>query len=201
MAVIAVITADIVYSSKLSANQKRVLISGIKNNLKGRKFEFYRGDSFQAVINEPELAFEILAGLRASAKSISPEFDIRASIGIGVGPLKPKSLRTTDAPAFVISGRAFDALKRQKYTEISSQCESNDEALRIIASYLDYIFLNLTAKQAVVIKELLVGGTQWEVAKKLKRTQSTINKHANAGGWRSIIFLKTEFKKLVNKMK
>lgn len=201
MAVIAVVTADIVYSSKLSNDQKRVLMSGIRGVLKGKQFEFYRGDSFQAVLNEPEQAFGILARLRATAKSISPEFDIRASIGIGEGPVKSRSLRTADAPAFVISGRAFELLRGYKYAEISAQGERNNAALRIIASYLDFIYRNLTSKQAVVINELLAGKTQWEVAKKIKKAQSTINKHANTAGWRNLHFLQLEFKKLINKMK
>ena len=189
MSMIAVITADIVNSTRLKKAEEKMLISNLSFILKSYKFEFYRGDSFQAYIPDPKQALKVVLQVRAAAKRLSSGFsspftDIRASIGIGNITEPVKDLKTAKGEAFLISGRAFDEMsKTGKRLKIQSANEAMNLGLKIIANYADSLFSQLTTKQAAVVFELLMDHNQVETAKRLKKSQPTINKHAQSARW------------------
>jgi len=189
MPVIAVITADIVNSTRLKKAEEKMLISNLSFILKPYKFEFYRGDSFQAYIPDPKQALKVVLQVRAAAKRLSSGFsspftDIRASIGIGNITEPVKDLKTAKGEAFLLSGRAFDEMsKTGKRLRIQSYNEPMNLGLKIIANYADSLFSQLTTKQAAVVFELLMDHNQVETAKRLKKSQPTINKHAQSARW------------------
>jgi hypothetical protein len=197
MANAAIITADIVNYTVLKPTTEKKMVSQLSTILKDTKFEFYRGDSFQAYIKHPMTAFRLLLQLRMAAKSHSSIHDIRTSIGIGKVDIPVRSLRTATGEAFVLSGRAFDQLADERLLLIQSGNEQANIAFRIIAYYTDHLLKRLTSKQAEVIAELLKEQTQAEVAKKLKKAQATINKHAQAAGWVEIQRLLNEYKEVI----
>ena len=186
---IAVITADIVNSTRLKKAEEKMLTSNLSFILKSYKFEFYRGDSFQAYIPDPKQALKVVLQVRAAAKRLSSGFsspftDIRASIGIGNITEPVKDLKTAKGEAFLISGRAFDEMsKTGKRLKIQSANEAMNLGLKIIANYADSLFSQLTTKQAAVVFELLMDHNQVETAKRLKKSQPTINKHAQSARW------------------
>src|SRR5438128_10699317 len=105
MPLVAVITADIVNSTRLKKAEEKTLTDNLSLILKSYKFEFYRGDSFQAYIADPKEALKIVLQTRAAAKRLSSGFsspfaDIRASIGIGNVATPPKDLKTVNGEAF-----------------------------------------------------------------------------------------------------
>ena len=105
MPMIAVITADIVNSTRLKKAEEKMLISNLSFILKSYKFEFYRGDSFQAYIPDPKQALKVVLQVRAAAKRLSSGFsspftDIRASIGIGNITEPVKDLKTAKEKPF-----------------------------------------------------------------------------------------------------
>ena len=189
MSMIAVITADIVNSTRLKKAEEKMLTSNLSFILKSYKFEFYRGDSFQAYIPDPKQALKVVLQVRAAAKRLSSGFsspftDIRASIGIGNITEPVKDLKTAKGEAFLISGRAFDEMsKTGKRLKIQSANEAMNLGLKIIANYADSLFSQLTTKQAAVVFELLMDHNQVETAKRLKKSQPTINKHAQSARW------------------
>lgn len=189
MPVIAVITADIVNSTRLKKAEEKLLISNLSFILKSYKFEFYRGDSFQAYIPDPKQALKVVLQVRAAAKRLSSGFsspftDVRASIGIGNTTEPVKDLKTAKGEAFLLSGRAFDEMsKTGKRLRIQSSSEAMNLGLKIIANYADSLFSQLTTKQAAVVFELLMDHNQVETAKRLKKSQPTINKHAQSARW------------------
>ena len=67
----------------------------------------------------------------------------------------------------------------------------------MLSQFVDYLFQRLTVKQAAVVFELLMKRTQIETAKKLKKTQATINKHTQAAGWREIENLLEDFENCI----
>jgi hypothetical protein len=201
MSIVAVITADIVNSTLLSSQQYKKLIGNISAVLKDQKFEFYRGDSFQVYVKNPQIALEIIFRIRTAARSLSPIHDIRASIGIGQVRLPIKSLKTAKSEAFVLSGRGFDELQNSSYLKIKSFKEEANSSLKIIAYFSDYIFSGLTPKQAAVVFQLMQNHTQAKVAKKLKKSQATINKHAQSGGWSEIERLLNEYQQVLTQFK
>src|ERR1044072_1713437 len=100
----AIITADIVNSTSLSAKQGKKLIDNLSGILKPYIHEFYRGDSFQVYVQKPEETLKVILQIRLAAKKIpfkshSSRCDVRASIGIanvGSSPIKNLKFTGTD---------------------------------------------------------------------------------------------------------
>lgn len=199
----AVITADIVNSTKLSGTEHKKLIKNLGVVFHDHRYEFFRGDSFQVFIKTPGEALQVLMKARTTAMKIAgssaPTADIRASIGIGNVKLPVSSFQTAVGDVFILSGRAFD--KMTKDSRLIILCEEKYRAinsgLKVISQFIDYLFQRLTLKQAVVVYELLMEQTQIETAKKLKKSQATIHKHMVAAGWPEIEKLQAEYKNLV----
>ncbi|MGB8194922.1 MAG: hypothetical protein WCF67_23505 [Chitinophagaceae bacterium] len=197
----AIITADIVNSTMLLPDQEKKLIRLLSLELKGYKFEFYRGDSFQVYIKDASLALKTVLKLRAIASSFSPLHDVRASIGIGEVKVPVRFLKTSTSDAFIISGRAFDELLSGARLQIRSAKEDSNLALRVIGYFCDYIFKRFTPKQAAVVHQLLSGHTQIEAARRLKISQATLNKHAQSAGWAEIEKILEEYRKSIMQFK
>lgn len=188
----AVITADIVNSTKLSRADGKKLMKNLLLAMEGQKYEFYRGDSFQLYVKSPADALWLLLQLRTIAMKATegsmPLADIRASVGIGLVRLPLKSLKTATDEAFVLSGRAFDTMRTGERLVIVTN-EKNQTlhlGLKITAQFFDYLFQRLTTKQSAVVHELLMKRTQTETARRLKKSQATVHKHAQAAGWPDI---------------
>jgi len=188
----AVITADIVNSTKLSAVQEKKLLAQLHQLLQPWQFEFYRGDSFQVFQQKATLALKTAlqcrtAAIRLTTSEATPPFDVKVSIGIGQARAPVKSLRTAKGNAFVLSGRALDEITptTRRLSIVTTNTLAN-EGLQVIADYLNAIFKGMTGKQAGVIFELLKGHTQQQVSDQLKKSKSTIHQHVNAGRWPEI---------------
>ncbi len=201
MAVSAVITADIVNSTSLGKGLEKKLKDSFESILKHYKYEYYRGDSFQAYIKEPRKAFIITLLIRMAARKLSTIHDVRTGIGIGqVNPLL-KKLSTATSEAFIISGRALDGLTgKEARLNIKTPNQTVNLGMEVIANFTDYLLANLTERQSEVITELLSNKTQTETSLKLKKSQSTINKHARAGGWNEIQKLNASYEKLISSL-
>jgi hypothetical protein len=199
MSISAVITADIVNSTFLVPGAAKKLNDRLIQVIGSYKYEFFRGDSFQVFIKDPQQALKIVLQIRGEARKFSLIHDIRSSIGIGEVNPYLKKLSTSTDEAFVLSGRAFDKLaKSEKRLAIISHDEKANHGFSVIASYVDYILRTLTEKQSEVLVELFKSDTQLEVAKKLKKSQSTIHKHAQSTGWHQIVGLLDDYSSLVS---
>lgn len=184
----AIITADIVNSTQLTKSDHKKLMKLFTTILTGHLYEFFRGDSFQVFCKSADEALRIILKLRVAALKISSETvttDVRISIGIGVVKTPVKALNTASGEAFILSGRAFD--KMQKDERLVITCDENNKCinlgLKLTSQFIDYILQRMTVKQATVVSELLMNKTQMETAKKIKKSQVTVHKHAQAAGW------------------
>lgn len=201
----AVITADIVNSTRLSKAETKKLMKNLLVLLQPHKYEFFRGDSFQVYVKTPADALLLLLQMRTTAMKLPAETsmpiaDIRASIGIGAVKLPLKELRTASDEAFILSGRTFDKMKPGQRLTITCN-EKNytvNLGLGVVAQFIDYLFQRLTTRQASVVAELLMNRTQTETARKLKKSQATIHKHIQSAGWPEIEKLLTEYQLLIN---
>jgi hypothetical protein len=196
----AVLTADIVNSTLLASAKEKKLLKLLENTLQHVKHEFFRGDSFQAIV-KPGESLQTALMCRALAISINEDTnartDVRISIGIGKVNTPVKTLNAAKGEAFLLSGRQFDEMpKNGPKLIITTYNETTNIACDIIAHYADSIFNAMTAKQAYIIAELLAGHTQYDVAEKLKKSKSTISQHADAGNWKTIAFLIEKFQQL-----
>lgn len=201
MAIRAVITADIVNSTRIRKPLEKKISDKLNLLLTSYVYEFYRGDSFQVFLQDPGEALRITLLCRTAtiglAEEKMPTPDIRASIGIGEAASVIKKLNTAKGEAFLLSGRNFDAMKPESRLQIHTSNLLANEGLYIVSMYIDAIFKNLTDKQAQVIFELLQGKTQQAVAKKFKRTKSTINQHVAAGRWNEIEKLLIQYERII----
>ena len=204
MALRAVITADIVNSTKLSKGNQKKLMALLTSVLEGNKYEFYRGDSFQVFLKSPEDALLIalkirVAAMKLPAETSAPMIDVKLSIGIGAITLPLKTLKTATGEAFVLSGRAFDQMKASQRLIIRCGEKNNvvNLGLKVLSDFMDYLFNRLTYKQAAVVFELLMNRTQVDAAKRLKKSQATINKHTQSAGWPEIENLLNEYRQFI----
>ncbi len=208
MAIQAVLTGDIVNSTKLTAAKETKLSSTLIDMFVDydSKFEFYRGDSFQAYVKNPVNALRLALLSRSAAIRLFKEdklvlSDIRISIGIGKVTTPVRSLKTAKGEAFILSGRKFDEiLKNHQRLAISTGNALANEGLQVIADYLNAIFDAMTGKQAEVIFELLQGEIQKVVAKKFKKTKSTIHQRITAGRWTEIEKLLQQYENIINQI-
>jgi len=201
MVLSAVITADIVNSTKLSKAEYKRLMKSLEEILQPYQHEFFRGDSFQVFVKSPDQALRVLLQARTVAMKLSESSpsDIRASIGIGQVKLPVKSFQTASGDVFILSGRSFDKMVKDERLIIVSD-EKNKAVnlgLKLISQFIDYLFQRLTFKQAAVVYELLMDHSQIDTAKKLKKSQATIHKHIQAAGWPQTEKLLTDYKELI----
>lgn len=199
----AVLTSDIVNSTLLDAPAEKKLLANLNTILSPYRHEFYRGDSFQVYMKEPDKALETALKCRTMAISLTKEesqvvSDVRTSIGLGTVEHPVHSLATARGDAFLLSGRALDEMgKTEGRLVITTKDNKMNIALSVLADYINSIYRQMTAKQAEVIFELLNGETQQQVADKLNRSKSTINQHVTAGRWEEIENIIKKYKQLV----
>ena len=184
---------------------EKKLLKVLKRVLLPHQFEFYRGDSFQVYIKNAGDALKTALLCRAVAIGIgeiaAAPSDVRISIGIGKVKGTVTALGTAKGDAFVLSGRGLDELtKNNSRLAIASNNKLASQGLEVIADYINSIFKNMTGKQAGVIFELLKGESQRSVATKLKKSNSTINSHVNAGRWPEIERLLQQYENIINQL-
>jgi hypothetical protein len=208
-AIAAVLTGDIVNSTKLLLTQEARLMKALGQLLGGfrgkrRLHEFYRGDSFQVYLDDPAEALRLALVCRALAIEVTGDeetevvSDIRISIGIGEVKLPIHQLGIAKGDAFILSGRRFDQLQQsEQRLAIGCGVPLADLGFQVMADYLDSIFKGMTAKQARVIQELLQGTTQQRLAATLNKSKSTISQLANTGRWGEIEKLLLQYETLI----
>ncbi len=211
-AIHAVLTGDIVNSTQLQPATEKRLLEELERILQPYKFEFFRGDSFQAFIEEPGKSLQVALCCRTAAIGMTtnvavngmtasdplPGSDVRISIGIG-GVIPPvKTLGAAKGSAFLLSGRSFDEMQAAgTRLSIVTENEIANIGLESMADYINALFKGMTAKQAEVIYALLKGETQQQVAADLGKSKSTISQIVHSGRWAEIEKLLGQYEKLL----
>lgn len=211
----AVITADIIHSSKMPEDDRAMLYKNIKESLKvidkdyAIHSEIYRGDSFQSVVDNVADALRIALIIKTFIRSLNPSepidiekkgkpdsrytiaspvwmFDVRMAIGIGKVKLRVDKITASDGEAFQLSGRALDELKNTRYRFAIDSNDANKNALIVQSKMLDTIISKTTALQCEVINLKLLGYTEVEISKMLAIKQSAVNQRSVSGNWNVI---------------
>lgn len=200
----AVLTGDIVNSTKLDTASEGKLVERLRQTMGPYKSEFFRGDSFQAYLPDCREALQIALVCRTAAIGLNPEAttvisDVRISIGIGKVDHPVHTLASAKGEAFILSGRGLDDLERTEGRLVIT-LENHPMAsltFKLMTDYVNSIYRQMTAKQAEVIMELLNGESQQQVADKLNRSKSTISQHVTAGRWDEIENILNNYKSLI----
>lgn len=141
---IAILTGDIIHSSKLK--DQGLWLQPLKAyfNKWGNtpsKWEIFRGDSFQLEIDDPTLALQSALHIKAIIKSVASDkntkrtsvIDVRMAIGIGDKTHDASNIPESNGSAFVNSGQRFESLKKDKSTlAIKSPWTSFDKEMNLI---------------------------------------------------------------------
>ena len=199
----AVLTGDIVNSTRLSPTQEKRLFDLLARFAAKHKHEFFRGDSFQIHMDDPRDALHMALICRSLAIGLTENgerYDVRISIGIGEVNLPVKNLGIAKGEAFLLSGRNFDDLGDTRRLTISCGNEIADIGLEVIADYLDNIYQGMTSKQAELITNLLRGTTQQQMAVTLNKSKSTVSQLAASGRWPEIEKLLQQYKNMIEKL-
>lgn len=201
MKFVGVITGDIISSAKVV--EREVLLSILKEALSGidnilgtsDSFEIFRGDSFQAIIQEPDKALLAAVLVRTrlrqwkkngTGKAISITRLPDARIGIGIGGLTFRSdkIIESDGEAFQYSGRLLDEMKSSgKQLSVKTPWEEVNEELKVTAALMDAIIGRWSSQNAEAVYLLLSQRTtQKELAEKIGISQPAVSKrlvHSN----------------------
>ncbi len=206
----AVLTGDLIGSSRFRIQQREEIISNLKDSFKkispdiiASPFMVFRGDSFQGVLSRPEEALKAALIIRASLlsrfKGKRARLDARIAIGIGtIDYLPGDQVGEGDGEAFRNSGPELDKMKKGEQNIIVSTpwAEINEE-LRTECALLDALIQRWTKEQAEAIlfqiqeQDLQPSKqTQEGIAKILKISQSALSQRLKTGGsWAVQVFL------------
>lgn len=197
---IAVLTGDIINSREVNSEewlqQLKDYFIKITNHVE--EWEIYRGDSFQVQVNVEE-ALIVAICIKALIK-INPKIDVRISIGIGEASFKGKKITESYGTAFINSGEAFEKLKNNTLI-IKTPSPEFDEDFNPVLKLLSFIMTNWkpvtseTIFYSLMHRDLL----QKEVAEKLQKDKTTVNRALKRGAYEEIIEIINLFNKKISK--
>lgn len=181
-----IITGDVVASSEIPPGLREQLLPTIRRTVEELRaispmeIEFFRGDSFQIIVDAPEKVLKIAVLLRAGLKSRTPGqdklWDARISIGVGGISLRAEKIVESDGEAFQFSGRGLDEIGKHRLA-IKTPWSHVNEELSVSTLFADDIVTGWTQAQAeVVYLSLLHDTTQKEVASLMGKSAQNVNK-------------------------
>ena len=183
----AVITADIVNSTKIEETSRYLLIEEVYKIIQEMqilspiKCEMYRGDSFQVVVDDVkrclEVAILIRLGLKKSNLLEHGKLDARMAIGVGDISYEHEQVILSDGEAFRLSGRTFEKLNKKRLL-ISTNIDNVDESLNVMLAFIDELLKGLSYTQSIYLYDsLLYNKSQMELANVYHTSQPNIAKH------------------------
>jgi predicted DNA-binding protein YlxM (UPF0122 family) len=193
----AVLTGDLIGSSRFRVEEREKVISNLKDSFKmissdsiTSPFMIFRGDSFQGVLSRPDEALNAALIIRASLlsrfKGKRARLDARIAVGIGtINYLPGNQVGEGDGEAYRNSGLELDKMKKREQNLIIKTPWTNvNEELRIECSLLDALIQRWTKEQAeVILYHITKGVTQEEIAKILSISQPAVFQRLKTGGY------------------
>lgn len=188
----AIITGDIVDSTRLTLDEREtmlsslrfipVLLSSIQPNV---SIEIFRGDGFQIGTVDAESALKSAIIVRAWLRShevgnSGRVLDARMALGVGKIDFSSDSLSTSDGEAFQLSGRLLDRMDKSRLEIVTPWRCVNDE-LKVSTSFADEIISSWTKRQSeVVIPCLLTSKSHLEISQELNISRQMVDKALKA---------------------
>lgn len=187
---LAVITADVVYSSKaapelLREAQQQILTllkrytkpGGSQGNGSTPQGdgELYRGDGLQIALRNPQHALNCALELGTALATLNIQLTL--SLAIGAGQLG-ESVGVSQGSVFVLSGRGLDSASRGQWKFSSDDSQLSAE-FGCAVDLIGFIISQLTAKQAEVLHYWLTRQRcdQQSIASGLGMTRQNVSLH------------------------
>ena len=194
---LGVLTGDIINSREANAEEwlphlKELLI---QYGEEPRKWEVFRGDSFQLMV-KADRSLEAALHIKAGIKQIK-NLDVRIGIGIGEENFRSVRLSESNGSAFVRSGECFEDLKKQNLA-IKSETEM-DEGINVMLSLALLSMNSWSSTVAGVIRTAIENPqkSQSEIAVLLDRSQSSVSEALTRGGFEEVMQMNEYFKRRV----
>lgn len=193
----AVITGDIIDFTSVGNKRREELIGDTDDNIKRwvkqpEDAAIFRGDSFQLIFEDPDLAvirsIQLICWFKKQAEPKFPHLSTRISLGIGGLAFKGKTVLDSDGEAFHLSGRNFDLLETDELLRISTGKAEQDELLAVLLTFMNLIMNGWSSQQAEVVYWVLEdqNATQEKIGKRLNMYQSNIAKRLKAAHWKEM---------------
>ncbi len=207
----AVLTGDLVKSTRLSPEELERArttsasaadtVRSWREGLIDRELEFFRGDSWQLLLNDPIHALRAAIYLRAVLRS-AVDVDTRIAIGIGrVDVIDPTRVSLSSGEAFTLSGRALDQLSSNRRMTIAlpARVALLGPWMPVVAELCDGIIAEWQRRQAEIISFALTPESlsQEEIAKRLKHplTQQAVAKSLRGAGLQFLVSAIQQFER------
>jgi hypothetical protein len=216
---IAVISGDLINSSQYEAKTLTSVLKVLKKEFRVIEkqyanekifFSVYRGDSFQGVVENPQLALAIAFQIKTAVSSYTdvgdrpknavPSADVRIAIGIGEAEYEKDAIVEGNGEAFQFSGRTLDGMKSEgtKMALTTADEEINNE-FKVHLKFLDAITDRWSIASSEVVYYLIKNLKEQEIASKLDRSQAAINHRKKAAGWDEIKLLLERYSQVAKK--
>lgn len=201
--VFAVLTGDIIGSSRLSATQldrtRSLVLKGAQQfQSKSRPLvfgvpEFFRGDAWQLVLREPRQALRVALYIRAL---LSAKAGVETRISIGIGPVDAINRSRTSlstGEAFTLSGHALDEITG--YFDLTGALPDRAAVLAwwfpAILHLCSGLIRDWTRRQAEIVSLALLADSQTHerIARSLHPpvSKQTVSESLAGANWRSLL--------------
>ena len=195
----AIITGDIVASSLLSSNKRKILHKVMVDSSKVLQDEFkdavpmgvdiFRGDSWQIILSKPAKALRLALFYRAilRAKMESHRFDTRMAIALGHVDFIPGN-RVSEGygEAYQLSGKALESMPKASNMSFVLPGMELEKVLNVVIQLIDSISSRWSDRQALAVTGALRGWKQEKIAEKWwkkKVSQQAVAQHLSRAGW------------------
>ena len=195
---IAVITGDIIASSRLNKADRKKLPSLLKNCFSGLSkyykkslegnIDIFGGDSYQFVVNDIGKSLIVALSYRLLLKSGTYGFGLDTKISIGIGGIdfiKKNKISESDSDAFPLSGRNLKLIDKKSNMTFTFPGFSQHDEFSIFVVLADELVVRYTEKQALAVFGALAGLNQEGISKLWKPAikQQSVSKHLNNAGY------------------
>lgn len=199
---VAVLTADVVGSSRYSPADRRQLDRVIRRaavDVEHRfpdaihtrlAFRITAGDEFQCVIADAPRALDIATYFRALAATggLTPPVRLRASVGIGeISTPKRENPYEEDGSAFLHARNGLVEITKSRSplreTKLVTGAREVDAAADAVLCLTDFIQRSWTVPQWEAVRWSLLGLTREAMARKLDVAHQNVTKRLLASGW------------------
>lgn len=183
----AVITGDLVDSTKLSVHQKEETLQllssfpSIASSVCPCQIEMFRGDSFQIKIDNAEQSLRMAILLRALLRAVRFDnrrrLDARLALGIGSVDFITDSLLTSDGEAFRLSGRTLDDIGKARL-KISTFDKNFNKEFMVSTAFADNIISGWTHQQSKAVELMLTNNiNHTELAERMGVSRQMASKY------------------------
>ncbi|MDX1637250.1 MAG: SatD family protein [Balneolaceae bacterium] len=210
----AVITGDVVDSSKIGSDHRDQLMNTLKASFravysvlqKGNDpypFDIYRGDSFQGVIRSPQDALAASLAIRCTLRKAQPgespiSWDARTAIGIGRIDYLPEKATEGDGQAYRLSGPMLDAMKTEQRLSITTPWDDVNRELKAESALLDAVIAKWSPNQAETVLELLREQSRKEISEKFGISQAAVHYRVKGAGWFAVGQFLERYREIMN---